>query len=421
MWFYSGSKVLYTYKHMQKNGEKKSGMFSSLLWRRIGLVWIGLAIFSAGMLVGQHRYSVLRTSFSQRTNLSGKIDYTSVNEVYDALKKNYDGKLTDSQVLDGLKHGLAQSTKDPYTEFFTSKEAEQFSNDLQGTISGVGARLELDKDGNVVVVAPLDGSPAEAAGLRAKDAIIAVDNKSTAGMTATEAVLKIRGKKGTKVTLTVVRDKKDQLDFTIVRDTIHVPSVESKILDGNVGYMRVSQFSDDTDELAQKAAQTFTEANVQKVVLDLRDNPGGEVDSAVGLSGLWLPRGTVVVEQRRGGLLTDTSRVPMSDAPLQGLKTVVLINGGSASASEIVALALKDQAGARLIGEKSYGKGVVQQLLPFNDGSSLKVTVAKWYSPKGTNIDQSGINPDQAVKPSDEDIKNKNDVQLQAAEAWLKQ
>lgn len=405
---------------MQKAQEvKKWGRVIS--WRWLLLVWIGLALFSGGLLIGRGQLNASRISYPQRSNLPASIDYSQVDEVYKALKDNYDGKLSEKQVLDGLKHGLAASTKDPYTEFFTADEAEQFSNDLQGTISGVGARLELDKDGNVVVVAPLDGSPAETAGLRAKDVIIAIDDKSTAGMTATEAVLKIRGKKGTQVKLTVVRDKKDQLDFMITRDTIHVPSVESKVLDGAVGYIRVSQFSDDTDELAQKAAQSLANGGVQKVILDLRDNPGGEIDSAVGLSGLWLSRGSVVVEQKRGGLLTDTSRTGGGDTPLKDMKTVVLINGGSASASEIVALALKDQIGARLIGEKSYGKGVVQQLLPFGDGSSLKVTVAKWYSPKGTNIDQSGINPDQAVKPTDEDIKNKNDTQLQAAEAWLKQ
>jgi carboxyl-terminal processing protease len=219
--------------------------------------------------------------------------------------------------------------------------------------------------------------------------------------------------------LTVVRDGKTQLDFTIVRDTIHVPSVESKILEGNIGYLQVSQFSDDTDELAQKAAQTFRDAGVQKVVLDLRDNPGGEVNAAVGLCSLWLDNGQVVVEQKRGSTTIDTSRATATTPLLRGMQTVVLVNAGSASASEITALALRDQVGARLIGEKTYGKGVVQQLISFRDGSTLKVTIAKWYSPKGTNIDQKGITPDQEVKPSDDDIKNKNDVQLQAAQEYL--
>jgi carboxyl-terminal processing protease len=388
--------------------------------RRIILVWVALAVFSGGVLVGQnwHRTPV---NYPERTGLPKQFDYTQVDEVYQAIREKYDGKLTERQVLDGLKHGLAESTKDPYTEFFTATEAEEFNDDLQGTISGVGAKLELDQESNVVIVAPLSGSPAETAGLRAKDIIVGIDGKTTSGMTATEAVLKIRGKKGTTVKLTIVRDKKDQLEFTITRDTIHVPTVESKVLDGNIGYLQVSQFSDDTDELAAKAARDFVDKGVNAVVLDLRDNPGGEVSSSVGLSGLWLDNGDVVVQQKRGGVVSEINRVTGSVSPLKGMKTVVLINGGSASASEITALALRDQAGACIIGEKSYGKGVVQQLLPFDDGSSLKVTVGKWYSPRGTNIDKKGITPDQMVKPSDEDIKNKNDIQLQAAQSWLGQ
>ncbi len=388
-------------------------------WAYIALVWVGLALFSGGVWAGRNTALFQHKPYASTAKLPAKLDYSQLDEVYQALKDNYNGKLSEEQVVEGLKHGLAKSANDPYTEFFSAKEANEFQNDLQGTITGVGAKLELDDDKNVVVVAPLSGSPAEAAGLRAKDIIIAVDDKTTYGMTATEAVLKIRGPKGTEVKLTIVRDKKEQLEFTITRDLIHVPSVESKIVEGNVGYMQVSQFSDDTDELALKAAQSFRESGVEKVILDLRDNPGGEVNSAVGLSGLWLQNGEVVVEQRRGKVTYASDKVSGSDSPLRRMKTVVLINNGSASASEIVALALRDQAGARLMGEKSYGKGVVQQLFPFGDGSSLKVTTAKWYSPKGTNIDKKGITPDQEVKPTDEDIKNKNDVQLKAAEEWL--
>lgn len=412
--------VRYTKNHMQN--ANKEGWFGWLTWRRFALVWVGLALFALGMLVGEGKLGPYgRSAFAPRTNLPGAINYSEVNDVYKALQENYDGSLSTSQVLDGLKHGLAQSTKDPYTEYFTAAEGKQFSNDLQGTIIGVGAKLELDQEGSVVVVAPLSGSPAEAAGLRAKDIILAIDGKSTAGMTATQAVLKIRGEKGTKVTLTVLRDKKDQLDITMTRDAIHIPSVEYKILEGNIGYMRVGQFNDDTDMLASQGAQVFQDKHVEKVVLDLRDNPGGEVSAAVGLAGLWLDNGATVVRQKRGATVIDTNRVNGSSQQLRGAKTVILVNGGSASASEIVALALRDEAGARIIGEQTYGKGVVQQLIPFSDGSSLKVTIAKWYSPKGTNIDKKGIKPDQSVAPSEDDIKAKNDVQLQAAQTWLGQ
>lgn len=416
---YYAASLRYTLGYMHKQNAIKN-FLRAITWKRVGLVWLGLALFSGGMLVGQGKL-IPAYNQSQKPNsgLPASLDFNQVDEVYQALRENYDGSLTTQQVLDGLKHGLAGSTKDSYTEYFTADEAKQFNNDLQGTISGIGAKLELDQDGNVTVVAPLAGSPAEAAGLRAKDIISAVDGKMTSGMTATDAVIKIRGEKGTKVTLTVIRDKKQQLEFTITRDNIHVPSVESKILDGNVGYLQVSQFSDDTDDLAQKAAQSFRDAGVQKVILDLRDNPGGEVNAAVGLCSLWLDYGQTVVQQRRGNIPIETNKANSRDTLLKGKQTVVLINSGSASASEITALALRDQIGARLVGEKSYGKGVVQQLIPFRDGSSLKVTIAKWYSPKGTNIDKKGITPDQEVKISEDDIKNKNDTQLQAALSWL--
>ena len=405
---------------MQQTNPIQARQKSLGIFHIIGGVIVAGLLFGAGLMVGQGKIRVGGVPNNPSTRqLSNQIDYNGLDEVYSALRDNYDGNLTNQQVLDGLKHGLAGSTKDPYTEYMSATEAEQFQNDLQGTISGVGARLEKDAEGRIVVVAPLEGSPAQAAGLRAKDVIAAVDGKTTAGMTATEAVLKIRGKKGTKVTLTIVRNQAEQLEMTITRDTIHIPSVTSKMLANGVGYLQVSQFSDDTDELANKAAQKLVADGAQGIVLDLRDNPGGEVVSAVNLSSLWLSKGTAVVEQRKGTTVVRQDRAIGGDI-LQGKKTVVLLNGGSASASEIVALALRDKAGARIIGEKSYGKGVVQQLIQFDDDSSLKVTVGKWYSPNGTNIDKKGIMPDQEVKISEADSKAQNDTQLTAAQEYLK-
>lgn len=383
-----------------------------------GLVVAGVGIFVLGIFVGQGRINFLSHGFAARTGLSSTLDYPELDELYQTIRQNYDGKLTTAQIMDGLKHGMAESTGDPYTEYMSKTEASDFQSSLQGTISGIGAKLELDDDGNVIIAAPLAGSPAEAAGLRAKDVIISIDGKSASGLSATEAVQKIRGKKGTKVSLTVVRDKKQQLDFTITRDTIKIPTVVSKTLDGNIGYLQVSQFSDDTDELVQSAVEGFNKDGVNKIILDLRDNPGGEVTTAVNLSSLWLDRGDEVVQERRGTTVISTENAT-GNSLLKGKKTVVLINAGSASASEITALALRDHGAATLIGEKSYGKGVVQQLFPFDDGSSLKVTIAKWYSPKGTNIDKKGITPDQIVKLTDDDYKNGTDPQLTAAESYL--
>ncbi|MBP9852580.1 S41 family peptidase [Candidatus Saccharibacteria bacterium] len=380
---------------------------------------VGVAAFMLGLAMGQGKLQLTGQNFGRttNTNLPGGINYSSVNELYNALRENYDGTIKEADVLNGLKHGLAASPKDPYTEYFSGEEAKEFQNNLQGTISGIGAKLELDKDGNVSVVAPITGSPAEAAGIRAKDIIGSVDGKSTAGMSTQQAVLKIRGKKGTKVTLGIVRGT-ESFEVTITRDEITVPSVEHKVLDDGVGYLQVNQFSDDTGRLVREAASDFTGQGVKKVILDLRDNPGGEVDAAVELASLWLPNGKEVLQQRRGKEVIQKSFAD-GGSVLADMPTVVLINNGSASASEIVALALKDHHNATLIGEKSYGKGVVQQLVNLKDGGQLKVTIAKWYSPNGTNINGKGITPDQEVKLSDEQIKNKDDAQLKAAQDFL--
>lgn len=382
-------------------------------------VAVAAAIFTLGVFTGNG--TIHLTSPGQQASQTGlpkTLDFSSVNEVYTALRQNYNGKLTEQQVLDGLKHGLASSTGDPYTQFFTAKESQGFNEQLQGTFSGIGAQLDQDTEGNIVVVAPIAGSPAEAAGVRAQDIIADIDGTSTSGMTAQGAVTKIRGPKGTQVTLTLVRNKSQTLKLTITRDDITVPSVTSKILDGNIGYLQVSQFSDNTFTLAQEAVASFEKAGVTKIVLDLRDNPGGLVDSAVNVSSLWLPKGATIMQEKRGNTVVDTLRATGKN-PLQGKQTVVLLNGGSASASEITAAALRDNKAATIIGEKSYGKGVEQQIIPFSDGSQLKVTVADWNRPNGQNINKKGITPDQTVKMTEDDYKNKTDPQLDAATAYL--
>jgi carboxyl-terminal processing protease len=378
-----------------------------------------IAVFTLGLLVGNgHLRITSPAQYKSETNLPSSLNYASVNGVYDTLRQNYDGQLSQSQILDGLKHGLAEATKDPYTEYFTADEAKSFTSQLQGTISGIGAQLELDENGNVVVMSPIDGSPAAAAGVRAKDIITSINGKSTSGMSANDAVDAIRGNKGTKVTLGVLRDKTQVLNFSITRNTIQIPTATSKVLDGGVGYLQISQFSDDTYSLVQQAATKFKQAGVKKLIVDLRDNPGGEVDSAQNISSLWLSEGTLIVQTRRGSTVVDSYNSSGGHS-FKGMPTVVLVNAGSASASEITALALRDNSAATIVGEQSYGKGVVQSVIPFSDGSELKVTTAKWYSPKGTNINKKGITPDQIVKMTDDDYKNGTDPQLTAAQAFL--
>lgn len=382
-------------------------------------VAVAAAIFTLGVFIGNGTIDLtVPGRQTSQTGLPKTLDFANINEVYTALRQNYNGKLTEQQVLDGMKHGLANSTGDPYTAFFTAKEAQQFTEQLQGTFTGIGAQLDQDSEGNIIVVAPIAGSPAEAAGVRAQDIIAAINSESTSGLTAQSAVTKIRGPKGTDVTLTLIRNKSQTIKLTIKRDDIMVPSVTSKILDGNIGYLQVSQFSDSTFTLAKEAVASFEKAGVTKIVLDLRDNPGGLVDAAVNISSLWLPKDATIMQEKRGGTVVDTLKATGTN-PLAGKQTVVLLNGGSASASEITAAALHDNKAATIIGEKSYGKGVEQQIIPFNDGSQLKVTVADWNRPNGQNINKKGITPDQEVKMTEEDYKNKTDPQLDAATAYL--
>lgn len=379
---------------------------------------IGVAIFALGVFVGQGNISFTSHRSPLNSQLPNKLDYSSVDDVYKTLKENYAGKVTASQLEDGLKEGLANATNDPYTEYFTAKEAEQFSNQLNNTFSGIGAELGKDTSDNLIVVSPIKGFPAAKAGLRAKDVITSINGTTTQGMSIDKAVSLVRGKKGTKVTLQVVRAGK-QLSFTIVRQNIQLPSVTSEVLPENIGYIQISTFGDDTAELVNKAATKFQQAHVKGVVLDLRGNPGGLLSAAVSVSSQWLPENTLILQEKRGSTVVDQYE-SQGEHHLIGVPTVVLLNAGSASASEITAGALHDNKAAYIIGEKSFGKGVVQQLINFKDGSQLKVTVASWYRPNGQNINKKGIEPDQKVVLSDSDYQKGNDVQKAAALNYLK-
>lgn len=389
-------------------------------WVRVGAAVLAVALtFSLGLEVGNGAIHIdlLSHTTSENPGLPAQLDYSSITQVYQALKSNYDGKLTSTQLLDGLKEGLAQATNDPYTEYFNADAAKQFQNQLNNSFTGIGAVLGKNADGSLIVVSPLKGFPADLAGLKPQDVIAAINGESTSNLSPDVAATKIRGPKGTQVTLKIIRDKTTTLSFTITREDIQLPSVTTKALDDNIGYMQISSFSNDTADLAQKAAQQFKDARVKGIILDLRGNPGGLLDAAVSVSSLWLPEGKTVVAEK--GTSGDQTYTASGQNPLAGIPTVILINDGSASASEITAGALHDNGAAYLIGATSFGKGVVQQLLKFGDGSELKVTIASWYRPNGQNINKKGITPDQKVDLSDADSKAGNDTQLKAAEAYL--
>jgi carboxyl-terminal processing protease len=386
--------------------------------KRLVSLLLAVIIFACGVGVGDGRIQFgWHHTQSVATGLPDKLDYSTVNQVYQSLKDNYDGQLSEGQLVDGLKHGLAEATKDPYTEYFTAKEAKDFNNELNNSFSGIGAELGEDSDGNLQIIAPITGTPAAQAGLKAQDIIASINGSTTTGISVDDAVTKIRGPAGTKVTLQVVRNKSQALSFTITRQNITVPSVTTKTLDGNIGYIQISTFANDTNDLIQKAADQFAGAHVKGIILDLRNNPGGLLDAAEHVSSLWLQKGQMILQEKRGSTVEDTAYAP-ANGELHGIPTVVLINGGSASASEITTGALHDNHDAYVIGEKSYGKGVVQQLINFGDGSQLKVTIASWYRPNGKNINHLGITPDKTLKEPTTATPD-NDPQLQAAEAYL--
>ncbi|MDB5160962.1 MAG: Carboxyl-terminal protease [Candidatus Saccharibacteria bacterium] len=389
--------------------------------RKIGLTILASALlFGAGLAVGRGNIQINSLSHSRTAaSSSSALDYSSVDAVYSLLKSDFDGSLNNKALIDGLKSGLVSAAGDPYTQYFNPTEAKAFNDQLAGTITGIGAELGTDADNNIVVVSPLSGYPAEKAGLKPKDIVAGVDGKSTSGMSVDQVVRKIRGQAGTDVALTIVRGGATPFNVTITRQKITVPSVKWQE-DGNIGYLKISQFSDDTVSLAQKAVTEFKDKKVKGIVLDLRSDPGGYLNSAVDISSLWLDQGKTVVQEKRGGKVTATE-LASGNNPLRGMPTVVLIDGGSASASEITAGALRDNNVATLVGEKSFGKGSVQQVEHLLDGSQLKVTIARWFRPNGKNIDKQGITPDTVVTNSDADVKAGKDAQKDMAYQLLQQ
>jgi carboxyl-terminal processing protease len=385
-----------------------------------GSVLLLAAVFYSGFQVGNGSWVIHfgREAITDNQTLPDELDYSSVNEVYQALKQNYDGQLDVDTLITGLKKGLVAAAGDPYTAYLDADEATAFDEQLNGSFSGIGA--ELGKQGSyVVVIAPIRGCPAEAAGIKAGDIIIAIDDQDATNLSIDEAVTRIRGEAGTTVKLNILRGDSETLEFTITREVITIPSVTSEILDGNIGYIQISRFAEDTIGAFNAVAEDFAAANLNGIVLDLRNNPGGYLDGAVSVAGAWLTRGQVILEEKRAGVTVETYRAD-SNGLLAGIPTAILIDSGSASASEIVAGALRDNNAATIVGATSFGKGSVQEFSTFSAGDVLKITVARWYTPSGQNIDESGIEPDVVQELSDTDIANDIDSQLQAALSLLK-
>lgn len=397
--------------------EKSKFKLNKKLFLNIAVI---VFVFFGGIALGRSDVDVVNNLFGnksvQKQDLPKQLDYSGVEKVYDQLKSSFDGQLDAKKLEDGLKQGLVQAAGDPYTEYLNAEATKEFDEGLNGSFEGIGAELGKE-NGSIVIVSPIAGFPAEKAGIKPKDIIAEINGEQAHDLSITEAVKKIRGPKGTTVKLGIVRDGK-RLDVEITRDQITIPSVTSEVVNNNVGVIKISRFGEDTVELTRKYAQELKAKGVKSVVLDLRGNPGGLLDGAVGVSSVWLNKGDTVLQEKRDGKVIKTY-FAQGNPILNGVPTVVLINNGSASASEIVAGALKDNKAAILIGEKSYGKGSVQEVHKFDFGGALKVTIARWFTPGGRNIDKEGIEPDQKVELSDADGAAKRDPQKDAAIQYL--
>lgn len=374
--------------HLTKNFAIKSIAIGSFIF----------AIFASGFLIGGGFSSTAKAEIAGVTldtplfrTIQEKIDTKFI------FWKSSSSLPTSKELEYGMIQGYVASYKDPYTVFFPPKEAKSFAEEVKGSFGGVGMNVGM-KNGNIVVIAPLKDSPAMKAGIKAGDIITDVDGKNMIGLTSDEAVSLIRGKLDTPVTITVLHEgSKAVTPITIVRKEIKIPTLDTAKKDG-VFVVSLYNFSAESPDLFRKAMNEFLTSGLTRMVIDLRGNPGGYLEAAVNMASYFLKEGQVVLSERQG---KDQTVVNHRSTGIVGIppstKVVVMVDGGSASAAEILAGALKDQGVAKVVGVKSFGKGSVQELVELADGSSLKVTIAKWYTPNGVNISEAGIKPDVEV------------------------
>lgn len=363
-------------------------------------VFIGRYVVPAGVAV-QAPLEFVAVKDGQR-----QLVFPTFWEAWDIVHEKFIGTVDDKKLFYGAVSGLVRATGDPYTVFADPEETKQFEENIGGSFSGIGVEIGM-RDGRVTVIAPLAGSPADKAGVQQGDIVVAIDKEPIKSEeTLDEVVSRIRGERGQPVTLTVVHQGEDEpVDITVVRDTIEIESVGSKIED-NIAIIKISSFNGDTAARVTQVAHEATRAKVRGVILDLRNNPGGFLESSVEIASVFLKQRTLVVSEKGD---QDKEYLSKSAPVLPDVPVVVLVNGGSASASEILAGALHDQLQSQIIGEKTFGKGSVQEFKKLSDGSSIRVTVAKWYTPSGRSIDDHGIDPDIVITdnkdtPADEQL-----------------
>jgi len=353
-------------------------------------IWLViLLVAAAGIFIGRTSATIVSAEGQ------GYEDLKTFTEVLTKVKQNYVEEVKSKDLIYGAIKGMLNSL-DPHSSFMTAEAYKEMGVDMKGEFGGLGIQIGI-KDNMLTVIAPIEDTPAYKAGIKAGDKIIKINNESARDMAINDAVLKMRGAPKTSVTLSILREGwKDTKDFTIVRDVIKIKSVKSKVLEGNIGYIKLSQFQEQTAADLTTALKKLNEEKVKALVLDLRNNPGGLLGSAIDVSDKFLPKGKLVVFiKNKAGERTEY--FTENDSSFS-LPMIVLVNQGSASASEIVAGAMRDWNRAVILGVQTFGKGSVQTVIPLSDGSGLRLTTAKYYTPKGTSIQSTGITPDIVVK-----------------------
>ena len=359
--------------------------------------------------------SVVKNLINKDQEKPENVDFSLFWKVYNDLNAKYvdKGKVDPQKILYGAISGLVNSVGDPYTVFFEPVTSKKFQEEISGSFGGIG--IEIGKRNNILtVISPIKDTPAFKAGIKAGDKILKIDTKPTANLAIEEAVNMIRGKKGTKVTLTIQTETNPTRDVELIRDAIKIPTIEWKLIEqGNkkIAYMQIYSFNQTVDSEFKKASEEILKSGATGFIVDLRNNPGGLLDSAINLAGWFLDKNKVVVNEAFGNGTKNEFRSD-GNAALKQYPTVVLMNGGSASASEILAGALHDNRNIKIVGEKSFGKGSVQELQNYGDGSSLKVTIAKWLTPAGISISEKGIEADVEVKFKEEDLKEEGKIEI---------
>ncbi len=392
------------------------------------ILLIILISFSVGFMANDFSRSLdnkksitglINLNIEDENEIEKKADFDIFWDAWRTVEDKYNLEPLDYQeMVYGAIEGMVYSLGDPYTVFLDTEESEVFDEDMKGSFSGIGAEIGF-RDKLLTVIAPLEDSPAENAGILSGDKILEVDGEEIIGMSIDRAVNLIRGEKGTKVLLTIARDGLDELkEIEVVRDTIIIKTIEWEIKENNIAYLKISQFKEDTTfELDDKIGEILS-IDPRGIIIDLRNNAGGYVHTVKEVSGRFLDRGEVVfIEDHSDG---ETIHKTTGDKRFFDVPIVVLINEGSASASEILAGALRDNMGVKLVGKKTFGKGSVQELNHLKDGSSIKITVAEWLTPNRTAINNNGVEPDFDVEMSFEDYENERDPQLEKAMELLR-